>query len=205
MAFWLICLSNIFFPVYTTSYPCGVTPSYFNKILFKSKIRPSGDHSVNSFLFFSDKDKNWPLDHREKELTMNSYNYYRRDKSCYISAPAVSCTGSLVVLLVYCSTSCFRAWITLLVKRSKWKLPVSHRLMASAISVLGEPERRSEPRCTSSQAGLLTVGHLSPSPIGNLQWTIEAARVKVHHRPYSFEDGPMVYPANTIDSRLRGD
>ena len=26
----------------------------------------------------------------------------------------------------------------------------------------------SEPRCTSSQAGLLTFGHLSPSPIGNL-------------------------------------
>ena len=26
----------------------------------------------------------------------------------------------------------------------------------------------SEPCCTSSQAGLLTVGHLSPSPIGNL-------------------------------------
>ena len=26
----------------------------------------------------------------------------------------------------------------------------------------------SEPRCTSCQAGLLTAGHLSPSPIGNL-------------------------------------
>ena len=26
----------------------------------------------------------------------------------------------------------------------------------------------SEPRCTSSQPGLVTVGHLSPSPIGNL-------------------------------------
>ena len=37
------------------------------------------------------------------------------------------------------------------------------------------------------------------------QWTIEAARVKVHHRPYSFEDGPVVYPANAFDSRLRGD
>ena len=34
---------------------------------------------------------------------------------------------------------------------------------------------------------------------------IEAARVKVHHRPYSFEDGPVVYPANAFDSRLRGD
>ena len=30
-------------------------------------------------------------------------------------------------------------------------------------------------------------------------------RVKVHHRPYSFEDGPVVYPANAFDSRLRGD
>ena len=37
------------------------------------------------------------------------------------------------------------------------------------------------------------------------QWTIEAALVKVHHRRYSFEDGPLVYPANAFDSRLRGD
>ena len=29
--------------------------------------------------------------------------------------------------------------------------------------------------------------------------------MKVHHRPYSFEDGPMVCPANAFDSRLRGD
>ena len=29
--------------------------------------------------------------------------------------------------------------------------------------------------------------------------------MKVHHRPYSFEDGPVVYPANAFDSRLRGD
>ena len=36
------------------------------------------------------------------------------------------------------------------------------------------------------------------------QWTIEAARVKVHHQPYSFEDGPVVYPANAFYSRLRG-
>ena len=33
---------------------------------------------------------------------------------------------------------------------------------------------------------------------------IEAAQVKVHHRPYSL-DGPVVYPANAFDSRLRGD
>ena len=25
-------------------------------------------------------------------------------------------------------------------------------------------------------------------------WTTEAARVKVHHRPFSFENGPVVYP-----------
>ena len=34
------------------------------------------------------------------------------------------------------------------------------------------------------------------------QWTIEAARMQVHHRPYaySFENGPVVYPANAYDS-----
>ena len=31
------------------------------------------------------------------------------------------------------------------------------------------------------------------------------ARVKVHHLPYSFEDGPVVNPAKAFDSRLRGD
>ena len=34
------------------------------------------------------------------------------------------------------------------------------------------------------------------------QWTIETARVKVHQRPFFFEDGPLVYPANVFDSRL---
>ena len=38
-----------------------------------------------------------------------------------------------------------------------------------------------------------------------MQWTIEEARVQVHHRPYSFEDSQVVYPANAFDSRLRGD
>ena len=37
------------------------------------------------------------------------------------------------------------------------------------------------------------------------QWTIQAARVKVHHQPYSFEDGPGVYSANAVHSLLRGD
>ena len=46
--------------------------------------------------------------------------------------------------------------------------------------------------------GLLSVGHLSLSPIGNLDPVDEAARVKVHHRPYSFEDGSVVYPANAF-------
>ena len=39
--------------------------------------------------------------------------------------------------------------------------------MASTISVLFEPEQVNLV-VASSQAGLLTVGHLSPSPIGNL-------------------------------------
>ena len=64
----------------------------------------------------------------------------------------------------------------------------------------------SEPCCTSSQPGLLTVGHLSPSPIGNFDAVDDQGNaVKVYHRPYSFEDGPLVYPANAFDSRLRGD
>ena len=29
--------------------------------------------------------------------------------------------------------------------------------------------------------------------------------MKVHHRPFSIEDGPVVYPATAFDSRLRGD
>ena len=34
---------------------------------------------------------------------------------------------------------------------------------------------------------------------------IEAAWVKEHHRPYSFENGPVVYPANAFGPRLWGD
>ena len=43
--------------------------------------------------------------------------------------------------------------------------------------------------------------------MGRQSKTVEAARVKVHHRPYSFDDGPVVYSANAFDSRLdlRGD
>ena len=37
------------------------------------------------------------------------------------------------------------------------------------------------------------------------QWTIAAAWAKVHHRPFSFEDGLVVYPANAFDSRMQGD
>ena len=39
--------------------------------------------------------------------------------------------------------------------------------MASSISVLGEPDRVNLVG-RALKAGLLTVGHLSPSPIGNL-------------------------------------
>ena len=66
----------------------------------------------------------------------------------------------------------------------------------------------SEPRCTSSQAGLLTVQLDIILHLRSETWTqysaVDAARVKVHHRPCSFEDGPVVYPANAFDSRLRG-
>ena len=82
---------------------------------------------------------------------------------------------------------------------------VSPRLMVSTISVLGEPERVN-----------LVVGALKPDylPLDIFlhlrsetltQWRIETAQVKVHHRPDSFEDGPVVHPANAFDSRLRGD
>ena len=42
--------------------------------------------------------------------------------------------------------------------------------------------------------------------LGNLiNLPIEAALVKVHHRPYSFENGPMVCMADAFDSHLRSD
>ena len=77
--------------------------------------------------------------------------------------------------------------------------------MASTISVRGEPERVNlvvralEPDYLPLDISL----HLRSKTW--TQWTIEAARVKVHDRPYSFEDGPVVYPANAFDSCLRGD
>ena len=77
--------------------------------------------------------------------------------------------------------------------------------MAPTISVRGEPEqvnlvvRALEPECLQLDIFL----HLRSETW--TQWAIEAARVKVHHQPYSFEDGPVVYPANAFDSRLRGD
>ena len=84
-------------------------------------------------------------------------------------------------------------------------LPVSHRLLASTIIVRGEPERVNLiVRALEPDYLLLDIFlHLQSEPW--TQWTIEAARVKVHHRPYSFEDGSVVYPANTFDSRPRGD
>ena len=87
----------------------------------------------------------------------------------------------------------------------KWIFRVSHTLMASTISVLGEPERVNlVVRALNPDYLLLDIFlHLRSETW--TQWTIEGARVKVHHRPYSFEDGPVVYPANAFDSRLRGD
>ena len=64
--------------------------------------------------------------------------------------------------------------------------------MASTISVLGEPERVNLVRALNPDYLLLDI-FLRLRWETWTQWTIEAARVKVHHRPYSFEDGPVVY------------
>ena len=77
--------------------------------------------------------------------------------------------------------------------------------MASTISVLGEPEGVNLVARSLNPDYLLLDIFLHLRSETWTQWTIEAARVKVHHRPYSFEDGPVVYPANAFDSRLRGD
>ena len=84
-------------------------------------------------------------------------------------------------------------------------LRVTHMLLASTISVLGEPERVNlVVRALKPDYLLLDIFlHLRSETW--TQWTIEGVRVKVHHRPYSFEDGPVVYPANAFDSHLRGD
>ena len=68
----------------------------------------------------------------------------------------------------------------------QWILRVSHTLMASTISVLGEPERVNlVVRALNPDYLLLDIFlHLRSETW--TQWTIEAARVKVHHRPYSF-------------------
>ena len=54
-------------------------------------------------------------------------------------------------------------------------------------------------RCSPFSASLLLDIFLHLRSETWTQWTIEAARVKVHHRPYAFEDGPVVYPANASD------
>ena len=46
-------------------------------------------------------------------------------------------------------------------------------------------------------------GDCSPPTREALRFLMQ--RVKVHHRPYSFEDRPVVYPDNVFDSRLQGD
>ena len=67
--------------------------------------------------------------------------------------------------------------------------------MASTISVLGEPELVNFiVRALKPDYLLLDIFlHLRSETWA--QWMIEAARVKVHHRPYSFEDGPVVLSA----------
>ena len=77
--------------------------------------------------------------------------------------------------------------------------------MASTISVLGEPTRVNlVVRALKPDYLLLDIFlHLRSKTW--TQWPIEAARLKVHHRPYFFEDGSVVYLANAFDSRLRGD
>ena len=87
----------------------------------------------------------------------------------------------------------------------KKKLPVGHRLIASSISILGEPEWVNLVELALKPDYLLLDIFLHRGSETWTQWTIEAARVKVHHRPYSFEDGSVVYPANVFDSCLRGD
>ena len=53
---------------------------------------------------------------------------------------------------------------------------------------------------------LLTFGHLSSSPIGNLDPVDDRGSAgEGASSAYSFEDGPVVYPANAFDFRLRGD
>ena len=77
--------------------------------------------------------------------------------------------------------------------------------MAFTISVRGEPERVNlVVRALEPDYLLLDIFlHLRSETWTH--WTIEAALVKVYHRPYSFEDGPVVYSANAFDSPLRGD
>ena len=68
----------------------------------------------------------------------------------------------------------------------KWNLRVSHTLMASTISVVGEPEQ------VNLVVRVLKPDYLPLDIFLHLrsetwtQWTIETARVKVHRRPYSF-------------------
>ena len=65
--------------------------------------------------------------------------------------------------------------------------------MAFTISVVGEPERVNLiVRALKPDYLLLDIFlHLWSETW--TKWMIEAGRVKVHHPPYSFEDGPVVY------------
>ena len=66
----------------------------------------------------------------------------------------------------------------------------------------------SEHRCMSSQGGCAccwTSFSFSKRKLGPMQWKVEAEQVKVNHRPYSFEDGLGMYPANAFGSRVRSE
>ena len=64
--------------------------------------------------------------------------------------------------------------------------------MASTISVFGEPEQVNLVLRALKPDYLLLDIFLRLRSETWTQWTIEAAPVKAHHWPYSFEDGPVV-------------
>ena len=76
-------------------------------------------------------------------------------------------------------------WVHSNQKLGKSILPVSHMLMASTVSVRGEPERVNLVVRALKPDYLLLDIFLHFQSETWIQWTIEASQVKVHHRPYS--------------------
>ena len=74
--------------------------------------------------------------------------------------------------------------------------------------MLGKKESKSDGDCVENTdfayAATSRPGHM-PRQLPARLSGIRSIWVKVRHRPYSFETGPVVYPANAFDSRLRGD